>query len=365
MNFKRFLSIVKKEFIHVKRDPASLIMAFFMPVIFSLLFGYAVITDVENINMMILDLDKSYESRQLIEKYGASNYFDINGYADDINEIEKGIDGGEYKSALIIPTNFSRKLARGEKSSVQLIIDGSDPTIARTALQSGVLIGSSYFGGISLNESMGVNTKVWYNSNLESTKFTIPGLIGLIMQNITIMLTAFSLVREKERGTIEQLMVTPIKPVELILGKMVPYILIGSIDFLIALFFGSFWFNVPIEGNLLLLIILGFGFVICALAIGMLISSVSSNQLQAMQMAILVLLPSVILSGFVFPREAMPLPISLIGNLIPLTYFLNILRGIILKGNNLSLIWKDVLVLFFMGIILLAIATKKFRKTLD
>jgi len=365
MKFSRFLSIVKKEFIHVKRDPASLIMAFFMPVIFSLLFGYAVITDVDNINMVVLDLDKSYESRQLIAKYGASNYFEIDGYVNDINQIERGIDGGEYKSALIIPTDFSKKVVRGEKTNIQLIIDGSDPTIARTALQSGVLIGNSYFGDINLNEIIGVNTKVWYNSNLESTKFTIPGLIGLIMQNITIMLTAFSLVREKEKGTIEQLMVTPIKPSELILGKMIPYILIGSADFLIALFFGTFWFKVPIEGNLVLLIVLGFGFVICALAIGMLISSVSSNQLQAMQMAILVLLPSVILSGFVFPREAMPLPIRLIGNVIPLTYFLNILRGIILKGNDIALIWKDVFVLLFMGITLLFMATKKFRKTLD
>ncbi|SHK14665.1 ABC-type multidrug transport system, permease component [Paramaledivibacter caminithermalis DSM 15212] len=213
--------------------------------------------------------------------------------------------------------------------------------------------------------SVDMRTKVWFNPNLESTKFTIPALIGLIMQNITVMLTAFTLVREKEKGTIEQLIVTPIKSVELIIGKMIPYILIGSVDFLIALFFGTYWFNVAIQGNILLLIILGLGFVICALAVGMLISSIAKNQLQAMQMSLLFVLPSVLLSGFVFPREAMPFLIKHGGNIIPLTYFINILRGIILKGISIKYLWKDIYILLIFGIILLIIASIRFKKRLD
>jgi ABC-2 type transport system permease protein len=253
-------------------------------------------------------------------------------------------------------------------SSAQFIIDGSDPTIARTALQSSILLSKAYslkYQGTNYNPIIDFRTKVWFNPALESTRFTIPALIGLIMQNITILLTAFTLVREKERGTLEQLQVTPIRSSELILGKMIPYILIGSVDFLIALFFGTFWFGVPIQGNVLLLIILGFGFVICALAMGMLVSSIASNQLQAMQMSLLLLLPSVLLSGFIFPRDAMPFPINQVGNIIPLTYFINILRGIILKGVSLHYLYSDVLILGLLGVILLALAIFRFKKILD
>lgn len=377
MSWQRLITIVKKEFIHIKRDKASLIIAVAMPLIFILVFGYAVNTDVENIEIGIMDMDKTQESREYIEKFINSNYFYFRNYIDNLDEMEKLIDKGEVKGALIIPSGFSSSLKRSEKANTQLIIDGTDPTIARTALQSGILISQMYSIeeqrenlkklGMTASEqgSIDIRTRVWYNPNLESTKFTIPGLIGLIMQNITVMLTAFTLVREKEKGTIEQLIVTPIKSAELILGKMIPYILIGSIDFLIALFFGTYWFNVPVEGNMLLLILLGFGFVICALAVGMLISTVAENQLQAMQMTILFMLPSVLLSGFVFPREAMPLPIEMAGYLIPLTYFINILRGIILKGIGLNYLWKDVVILLGFGMILLILASLRFKKKLD
>jgi len=190
-------------------------------------------------------------------------------------------------------------------------------------------------------------------------------LIGLIMQNITILLTAFSLVREREKGTIEQLIVSPIKPFELILGKMIPYIAIGSFDFLLALFFGTWYFGVPIVGSLGLLIGLGFGFVVVALALGMLISTIAKTQLEAMQLVIITLLPSVILSGFMFPVEAMPLPIQTISKLIPLTYFIRVLRGIILKGVGIEFLWNEVFVLLGMGIVLMTLATIRFKKKLD
>ncbi len=377
MSLQRLIAIIKKEFIHIIRDKASLGIAVAMPIIFILVFGYAVNTDVENIEIAVFDMDKTQESREYIDKFTNSDYFYSKIFINNIDEMEGLIDSGEVKGSLIIPGGFSKALNRKESPNTQLIIDGTDPTIARTALQNGILISKMYalkrqeenlvrLGAFSLNQgNIEMRTRVWYNPNLESTKFTIPALIGLIMQNITVMLTAFTLVREKERGTIEQLIVTPIKSVELILGKMIPYILIGSVDFLIALFLGIYWFQVPVEGSMLLLILLGFGFVICALAVGMLISTVAENQLQAMQMSLLFVLPSVLLSGFVFPREAMPLPIEMAGNLIPLTYFINILRGIILKGIGLNYLWRDVIILVIFGIILLLIASIRFKKKLD
>lgn len=368
MNFKRFCIIVWKEFIHVFRDPISLRIAIAMPLLFTLIFGYAVTTDVEHIRLAVYDGDKTFESRELVRKFQASNYFDLTQEVTNSKELEILLDGGRVKTALMIPSGYGKKLKRGETPESLLIIDGTDPTIARTALQSGNLISNIYNmetlsgGTFKLAE---MKTRVWYNPNMKSSKFIIPGLIGLIMQNITIMLTAFALVREKERGTIEQLMVSPLRPSELILGKMVPYIVIGSVDFLIALFFGTWYFNVPIIGSLPLLLALGFLFVITALAIGMLISTIAENQLQAMQYTLIALLPSVLLSGFMFPREGMPMIIYLIGDLIPLTYFLEIMRSIVLKGVGLEYIWKDVLGVALIGTILLTLAIKRFHKKLD
>jgi ABC-2 type transport system permease protein len=368
MNWSRFYAIIQKEFIHVFKDKASFIIVLIMPIMFSLVFGYAVTTDIENIQMAVLDNDKSVESREVIQKFGSSDYFVTDYYVTSIDEIEDLIGSNTVKGALIIPSGFANSIQRGEDGNYQLILDGSDPNVSRVALQYGNLIASQYKlsnGLVSGNISFGLSTRVWFNPNMKSALFIIPALIGLIMQNITILLTAFSLVRERERGTIEQLMVSPIKPIELILGKMIPYIVIGSFDFLLALFFGTWYFSVPIVGNLGLLIVLGFGFVIVALALGMLVSTIAKTQLEAMQLVILILLPSVILSGFMFPIEAMPKVVQVISNLIPLTYFIRILRGIILKGVGIEFLWGEVYTLTAMGLVLLALATIRFRKKLD
>lgn len=367
MNSKRFAAIIKKELLHIFRDPPSLVIAILMPVLFTLIFGFAVTTDVNHIPLAIMDNDMTVESQTLTSKFLNADYYRLAATVQDQNEIERLMDKGTIKAALIIPKGYASDLQRGAKPETLLIIDGTDPTVARTALQYGTLISNVYqmnqiSGNFSLPE---MKTRVWYNPNLKSADFIIPGLIGLIMQNITIMLTAFSMVREKERGTIEQLMVTPLRSTELILGKLVPYVIIGSIDFVIALWFGTWLFHVPIRGSIGLLLILGFGFVITALAIGMLISTKAQNQLQAMQFAFLSILPSVLLSGFMFPRESMPKLIYWISNLIPLTYFLNILRGIILKGVSIEPILPDVLVVLFMGTFLLTVAIRKYHKRLD
>ncbi|TCW42532.1 ABC-2 type transport system permease protein [Thermohydrogenium kirishiense] len=257
-----------------------------------------------------------------------------------------------------------------------LKIDGSDPTTARTALSSGIMV-AQYFSNKNIEEELSkkgmhipdigidLSTKVEYNPDLSTLIFTIPGLLGLVMQNITIILTAFALVREKEKGTMEQLIVTPIKSVELMIGKLIPYILIGYTDFLMVLALSIYWFRVPVSGSIFLLLLLGFDFIICALAIGMLISTAAKTQTQAMQGAFMVLLPTIILSGFIFPREQMPSVIRAISDVIPLTYFLDILRGIIIKGVNANILLSQIIVMTSMGFALLLIAVLRFRKRLD
>lgn len=370
MSFKRFFSIIKKEFIQIKRDKASFGIALVMPVMMMLLFGYAVSTELDNISMIVLDESRSVDSRQLIDSFKNTGYFNVKGSVNSIDEIYKEIDTGKAHAAVIIPANFTKD------KSVQLIIDGSDPTTARTALSSGVLTSENY-GMNAVNKikekmtlvnstpSINISTRVLYNPSMRSQNFTVPGLIGLIMQNITIILTAFALVREKERGTIEQLLVSPLKPFEIIIGKLIPYIIIGFFDFLYSLFFGLYYFKVPMAGSMPLLIFLGSGFVICALSIGILISTISKTQLQAMQLSVLVILPSVLLSGFMFPRESMPKVVQLLGYALPLTYFLNILRDVILKGLDISYLLKDLIPLFTLGFILLILSIVSFRRKLD
>ncbi|MBK1813487.1 ABC transporter permease [Clostridium sp. YIM B02505] len=376
MNMQRFLSIVKKEFIQIKRDKASFAIAIMMPLMMILLFGYAVVTQLEDISMLVLDQSNTAESRELIKSFENTSYFKVVGKVQNVDIIDDSINNGTAHSALIIPPDYSDKIAKHEKPTVQFIVDGSDPTTARTAFSSGVMAAQNQSSKLiekvtsktlltNNTSGIAISTKVLFNPTLRNQNYTIPGLIGLIMQNITIILTAFALVREKERGTIEQLIVSPLKSPEIILGKLVPYIVIGFADFIYALALGIYWFNVPVAGSIPLLIFLGFGFVICALAIGILISTIAKTQLQAMQMAFLALLPSVLLSGFVFPREAMPKVIQYIGNVIPLTYFLNIIRGIVLKGLAINYLIQDVTLLFILGLALLTLSIVRFRKKLD
>ena len=361
----------------MKRDPISLRLPFAMPIVMMLLFGYAVNTEVDKISTVVFDQSRTQQSREYIDKFAASNYFEIQYYVTSQKALSDLIDSGKAKAGIIIPSDYASEIAGNRTPQTQMIIDGTDPTSARTALSSGFLISEVYSRSLQQNSllklgtsfastpGVSLNTRVWYNPNLKSSKFTIPGLVGLILQNITIMLTAFALVREKERSTIEQLIVTPVRPAELILGKLVPYVFVGYAGFLFALSLCVFWFKVNIAGSLGLLLLLGFLFVYCSLSIGMLISTFSGNQMQAMMVMVLFLLPSILLSGFIFPREAMPTAINLIGYLIPLTYFLDIIRGIMLKGTGIIFLWKDVIALCLFTIFILGIAVLRFKKSLD
>jgi len=376
-NFQRFLSIIKKEFIQISRDKFSMRAPIGMTIMMMILFGYGVNTEVDHMATAVFDQSKTQQSREYIDKFESTGYFVTKYTVSSEDELNALLDSGKAKTGLIIPADFAKDLKQNKASEPLLIIDGTDPTLARTALSSGVLISNNYSQDISqkyLNlkgmtdmkaPSITLNTKVKYNPNMDSNKFTIPGLVGLILQNITVMLTAFAMVREKERGTIEQLIVTPIKSIELILAKLIPYIIIGYGAFLLALGICRWWFRVEILGNLFLLLLLGALFVICALAIGMLISTFAKNQSQAMQFTMLIILPSVLLSGFVFPLEAVPIWIRPISFLIPLSYFMRIDRGIILKGVGMNYLWQDALALLIFLMIILFVAIKRFRKSLD
>lgn len=377
MNLKRLLTITRKEFIHIKRDRASMMMALVAPLMMLLIFGYAVNTDINNVKLMIYDGSKTFESRQLIEKFANASYFQIYGQVDSPEAVEQSIDKGLVKVGLVIPADYTRNIKRGKTAQIQVLVDGSDPTIARTAMSYSVILTNRYAvtlkeiqlkkNGLPAAGASAVENRplVLYNPTLESSKFNVPGVVGLILQNITIILTAFAMVRERERGTIEQLIMTPVTSFELIIGKLIPYVLIGMYDFIIVMVLSNILFGITVKGSLLLLTLLGLIFLIGALAMGMLISTFAKTQLQAMFAAVIFLLPSVLLSGFMFPREAMPKIIYYLSGLFPITYFLVILRGIIVKGVGLNYLLATTGMLLLLIAVIILVTMKKFRKTLD
>lgn len=363
ININRVITMAKKEIIHIRRDRASLVIALILPIFLLLLFGFAVSSDVDNIKISVYDGSRTIESREFIDKLNNSTYLKVFKYVETPDEVEKSIDSGDVKIGVIIPDYFATRLRRNEPSDVQFLIDGSDPYIAKTASSYSALIVNSYSN--TPKKIINPFTLLLYNPTLESSKFNIPGIIGLILQNITIMLTAFSIVREKEKGTMEQLIMTPVTPLELVIGKIIPYIFIAFLELDMTLILGKIIFGIDIKGSLIFLILLGTMFLVCSLALGILISTVSTTQLQAMHMSLAYLLPSVILSGFIFPREAMPKPIYFVSYLMPLTYFNQILRGIILKGIGVRELLPEIISLSIIIIVIVIFSIHKFKKTLD
>ncbi|KUO71924.1 MAG: transporter [Desulfosporosinus sp. BRH_c37] len=373
----RFVAVLKKEFLHILRDRASLVMAVAMPIGMLLLFGYAVNTDVEHLSTVVWDQSQTADSREFITSVRNTQYLNPDNFVQGYKQIADYLDSGKARVAVIIPPNYGKNLQGNVQANVQVLVDGSDPTVARAAMSAVQMLGlnkslqlqSERLVAMGTAGSMGtplnIETRVWYNPDMKSLVFNIPALIGLILQNVIAMLTSFSIVREKERGTMEQLVVTPIRSLELLLGKLLPFVFIGFVSLSLILATGIFWFGVVPIGSLPLLILLSTIFLFTILAIGLLISSVAKTQLQAMQMTFILILPSILLSGFIFPRETMPKLLQLLGGLLPLTYFLDIVRGIFLKGAGIQYLWQDTLTLCAFAIILLAIAAKKFKKNLD
>jgi ABC-type multidrug transport system, permease component len=373
----RFMAVLKKEFIHILRDRASLIMAVAMPIGMLLLFGYAVNTDVEHLPTVVWDQSQTSESRDFITSMRNTQYLDPDDFVQGYQQIEDYLDSGKARAAAIIPPDYGKRLVGQEQATVQILVDGSDPTVARAVMSAVQMLGLNKSlqlqnerliargAADAASTPLDIETRVWYNPDMKSKNFNIPALIGLILQNVIAMLTSFSMVREKERGTMEQLVVTPIRSLELLLGKLLPFVFIGFISLSLILATGIYWFGVVPLGSLPLLILLSTIFLFTILAIGLLISSIAKTQLQAMQMTFVLILPSILLSGFIFPRETMPKLLQIMGGLLPLTYFLDIVRGIFLKGVGVKYLWQDTVTLCVFAFILLAIAAKTFKKNLD
>jgi len=374
---RRLKALMRKEFTHMRRDPRTLIFIFVMPVLQLLLLGYATNTDIKNVPTVVFDQDNSKSSRSLLDAYRVTGYFDFNYLAYSQNEVYLAIDGGKARVGIIIPPGYGNDLATGQPAQVAVLIDGSDPTIANTVISAAVLVGQAhgtlirtqqlsnrgFIGGTSV--PLDVRTNVLYNPDLLSSYNLIPGLIAMILMMTTTNLTSLSIVRERERGTIEQLIVTPIRNWELVIAKITPYILVSMGNTVLVLIIGTIWFGVPIRGSLLLLLSLTALYLLPNLGIGLLISTFARTQQEAQFMTMPIMLPSMMLSGFLFPIAALPLFLRIVGDFLPLTYFIFILRTIIIKGAGIGLLLPQIAALTALAIVLLSIAALRFHKTLD
>lgn len=375
MNRGRLRAIVWKEFIQMRRDRATLGMLVGIPIFQLLLFGYAIRQDVRNLPTVVFDLSRSQESRQLVQHVQATNYFRLAGMVGSYADAVHAVDSGHARAAMVIPESYARDLKRGRPTAVQVLVDASDPTASQSAIAAAQLVGQQTNialleartpGAIALGTLPLVDMRVrpLYNPALKSALFIVPGIIGMILSNILIMMTAMAVVREREHGTLEQLIVTPLTRSEIMLGKLVPYVIVGLVQITTVLVMGSVLFAVPIRGNLLDVYAASLLFIVCSLGLGLFISTLARTQAQAMQMSVFILMPNVLLAGFMFPREAMPAPARLVGLVLPLTHFLQIMRGVILKGNGIRELWPQSLALIGFAALFFSFSTARFQKKL-
>jgi ABC-2 type transport system permease protein len=371
--YSRVSAIIRKELIQIRRDRRTLAIVLVLPVMQLLLLGYAINTVVDHLPTIVLDQSRDADSRALVAALANSGYFDVVAYAHERQEVIGAVDAGKAKVGLLIPPDYGDQVLRGQVGQTQLLVDGSDPNIAQTALFAAGVITQAHSATINAGtiarlgqgrEAGGVELRpvVLYNPSMLSANFMVPGIIGMIMQFQTLILTAFAVVRERERGTLEQLIVTPIRPWELMLGKLLPYTVTSSVGAVVALVAGCLLFGVDIQGSIGLLAVLSVLFLLGSLGLGLLISTVSQTQGQAMQIALFVLMPTLLLSGFMFPRETMPWIVQQIGLLIPLTYYLQILRGIILKGVGIEVLWTNVVPLAILSLAVFSLSARRFQK---
>ncbi|MBP1686996.1 MAG: hypothetical protein H6Q33_3139 [Deltaproteobacteria bacterium] len=374
--FERIKPMLVKEFIQLLRDPKMRGVLFLMPIIQVLVFGYAVTTDVKHVATGVYDLDKSVASRELIARFVKSGYFDIVEYVGDDDRARDLLDRGKALLVLRMNKGFEDELRGGRSAALQIILDGTDSNTAGVVLNYSAKIAERFSQEVLLTrfprlKAMSANpggvelrTRAWFNENLESRNFYVPGVIAVIVLLITLMLTSMAVVREKEIGTIEQIMVTPITPLEFILGKTVPFALVGFGDVLLITVIAVLWFEVPIRGSLLLLVFATALYLMTTLGIGLFISTVSETQQQAMMTVFFFYLPAVLLSGFMFPIANMPVIVQWLTYLNPLRHFLVIVRGIFLKGVGPAILWPQLLALGVTGVITLWLASRRFQKTL-
>jgi ABC-2 type transport system permease protein len=372
----RLSSIIRKEFIQIVRDPRTLMLIIVMPILQLFLLGYAATTDVKNVSLAIWDQSQTSQSRALLDAFRSADYFRISYSVHSQDEYRTLIESGRARAALIIPADYDRRLSAGN-AQVSMVLDGSDATVGGTALSAARLIGQAYATNVLTDQAaltgrvggftppVEVRTQVWYNPDLISAYFNIPGVIGMILSFITALLTATAVVRERERGTIEQLIVTPIRSGELIVGKVLPYVILAFVDVIEVLIIGHWWFGVPVRGDLALILVLSGLFALSSLGIGLFASTIANTQQEAVLTVMMTILPSIFLSGFFFPIDAMPKFLQIVSYIVPLRYYLVIIRALMLKGVGAGAIWNEIVALALFAIIITGAAAARFRKRLD
>ncbi len=373
----RLAAVAIKEQQQLRRDRLTLAMMLFLPVLQLMLFGYAIDQDVRHIPTVIFDQDHSALSRDLSQRLGATGFYNLKGAVSSYAQVGRALRGGEAKVALVVPPNFSADVARGVPSQLQLVIDGSDPQTAQSAVSGASGLVQSRAADLlgehaertgaalgAVRPPISIEPITWYNPDLQTSTFVVPGLIGVILTMTMVMLTAMAIARERERGTLEQLIVSPLRSAELIVGKIFPYVLVGYVQITLILTVGRLVFHVPFVGSVPLLYALAFLFIAANLALGLVFSTLAATQQQAMQMSFFFLLPNILLSGFMFPWEGMPRGAQMLSQILPLTHFHRIVRGIILKGSTFDDVVPEVLWLACILLAMIVVASLRFRKKL-
>ena len=376
MNLRRLWAIARKETIHIRRDPRSLILAIGIPMMMILLFGYALTLDVDHVPLVVWDQGGTPLSRDYVARFTSSRYFEFRGSVDNYPGIDRAINTRHAAIALVLPPDFAARLAARRPAAVQVVVDGSDSNTAALVLGYAQAVAMTFNQQIALEQirrstgltpisPLDLRARVWFNPDLESKNFIIPGIIAVIMGLIAALLTSLTVAGEWERGTMEQLISTPVQPAELVLGKLLPYFIIGMVDVLIAVLMAVFLFHVPLRGSVPLLFAMSALFIICTLAQGILISILARQQLLASQLAMVsTFLPAFLLSGFTFAIVNMPAPVQVITHIVPARYFVALVKGIFLRGVGLQAMWPDALFLLLFALVVTGIAIRKFKKRL-
>ena len=373
---RNILHIIRKEFLQLRQDRKMFGISFIAPVVQLIILGYAATFDVSAIPTVVCDFDNSPSSRGLVQSFTSTEYFSVVGYFDKTSAIDNQLDDGHASIALVIPRGFEKKIGAGQSAPLQIIADGTETSTAGIGLSYASIIVSQYSqnilleslmkrGSVTMPARVSAEFRVWYNPELKSRNFMVPGVLGLLLMVMTMLLTSLAIVKEKELGTLEQLVVTPIKPYELIIGKLAPFFLIGVIDVILVVFFASLIFSLPVKGGVLLLLFLSLIFLMTTLGLGLFISTISRTQQQAMMTAIFFfMLPMMFFSGFVFPIDNMPSIIQYVSYIIPLRYYFVIVRGLFLKGVGMSILWPQALALLIFGGVILSMSVMRFQKKL-
>ena len=366
----RFWPMLWKEFIQMRRDRLTFGMMTVLPAVQLLLFGYAIQTDVRHLPTVVLDESRTADSRRLITVIGNTGNFDIVGAVSNREELKREILGARASAALVIPPDYARDLRSGRTATAQMIVDAADPQTSAAAMSGAQLAAAALATEIvtsrlNLPPPLEMRVRPWFNPAQRSAIFIVPGVVGVLLTITLTLITSTAIVRERERGTLEQLVVTPIGKTSLMLGKLVPFLMVGYVQMTVVLGLGRLIFRIPIEGSLLMLYLLAIPFMFASLGVGLLISTIAKSQVQAMQLSFFFMLPNILLSGYIFPRVAMPEPAQWIGLALPLTYFLKVLRGILLKGVGFVDVWQPTLSLVLLATLLIAVSVRRFRKTIE